>query len=65
MKGYLNILKKFRQKIPSITRNLVNFVTSSIAIPRKTQISGHFRLNTVIIYRFISKIYGHNTLIFN
>jgi hypothetical protein len=65
MKNYLNILKVFRQKIPSLVKNLVIFKKSSTPIPRKTQISGHFRLNAAIIEAFNLKTKFGNYLIIN
>ena len=64
MKKYLNILEKIRQKIPSTIRNLVILLTSSYPIPRKTKISGHFRLNTVNFSKKTLKIFLLNYLIF-
>ncbi len=65
MSNYLNISKIYRQKIPSVIRNLVILMIPSLAIPRKTNISGHFRLNATIFGKFSAKIYSHNTLIIN
>jgi hypothetical protein len=57
----LEILTTHRQKIPSWKVDIGRILTlTNTPKPRKTQISGHFRLKTVIIFNF----YVFNHLIF-
>lgn len=46
----IDILTDNRQKIPSWKVDIVqNLALQNIALPRKTHISGHFHLKTIII----------------
>jgi hypothetical protein len=50
MINIIEISTVFRQKIPSWKVDIVqNLALQDLAIPRKTHISGHFRLKTSII----------------
>lgn len=63
MESYLNILEKLRQKIPSTTKILVELPIFNPSTPRKTQISGNFRLNTVDFSKKTLEIFLLNYLI--
>jgi len=61
MNYIVKILTDFRQKIPSWKVDIVCASNvSNLTIPRKTKISGHFRLNA----RKISENPLHKSLIF-
>ena len=61
MTNIIKILTTHRQKIPSWKVDIGPILDlSKTPNPRKTQISGHFRLMTVIIFNF----YVFNPLIF-
>ena len=47
MNENLNILRIIKQKIPSDCRNVIGFEEIGFTIPRKTNFSGHFRLNAI------------------
>lgn len=64
MRVYLNILKNYRQKIPSVLRNIGGHTFLRRPVPEKTYIFGDFCLNALINGDCILKIYGHNYLIF-